>query len=189
MVSTSGFRSNAPANARWPVAGVEGTMRREDCLELLNRIPVAEHAQVNLILHNRMLLTIDVIIRMEPAYLVFRGREGGSTDEGRGFFVPYEEISYVRLERVVKISEIRRMFGETGVVDEEDVFGVNAVASDKLRAEPKSAGVDTQTPPPGASPLASQDPAAIAKQNLLDRIRAARANVAGTTGKIGGGKG
>jgi hypothetical protein len=110
---------------------------------------------------------------------VFRGREGGSTDEGRGFFVPYEEISYVRLERVVKVSEIRRMFGETGVVDEEDVFGVNAVASDKLRAEPKSAGVDTQTPPPGASPLASQDPAAIAKQNLLDRIRAARANVAG----------
>ena len=37
-------------------------------------------------------------------------------------------------------------------------------------------------------PITGADPASIAKQNLLDRIRAARANanVAGTTGKLSG---
>jgi hypothetical protein len=159
-------------------------MQRDECIDLLTRIPVAEHGQINLILHNRMLVTIDTIIKMEPAYLVLRGREGGSTDEGRGFFVPYEEIAYIRLERVVKVGELRRMFGDSEYVDVDLLAPKAEGGSDSdTKAE-----IETKTPPPGASPLGSQDPASIAKQNLLDRIRAARANVAGTTGKVGGGK-
>jgi len=159
-------------------------MRRDECIDLLSRIPEAEHGQINLILQNRMLVTIDTIIKMEPAYLVLRGREGGSTDEGRGFFVPYEEIAYIRLERVVKVGELRRMFGDSEYVDVDLLAPKSGGDSDS----DTKAGLGTTTPPPSSSPLASQDPASIAKQNLLDRIRAARANVAGTTGKVGGGK-
>jgi hypothetical protein len=47
---------------------------------------------------------------------------------------------------------------------------------------------NTQTPAPTPTPVAGTDPGSIAKKNLLDRIRATRANAAGVTGKLGGGK-
>jgi hypothetical protein len=108
------------------------------------------------------------VARFEPTFLVFRGREGGTTDEGRAFFVPYEEIAYVRLERVVRLGELKQMFGETGYVDAED--RLSAGVQPDPRAEPK---LPADTPPPGST--VQLDPAAIAKQNLLERIRASRA--------------
>jgi hypothetical protein len=109
-------------------------------------------------------LTLDQVIRAEADYLVFRGREGGTTDEGRAFFVPYEEISYIKLDRVVRINQIRRMYGETVALDSEERF------EKEQQGESAPAEV-VSTPAPTAPPL---DPAAIAKQNLLERIRAAR---------------
>ncbi len=151
-------------------------MRREDCVDLFERLPVEYHPQVNLILRGQGMITVDVVIRFEPHYLVLRGREQGSTDEGRAFFVPYEELAYFRLERVVKLGEIKQMYGETGYVDSEDSLlkGV----------EKAEAGVDSKTPAPTQSPLGPTDPAAIARQNLLDRIRAARSTIGGATGKL-----
>ena len=55
-------------------------------------------------------------------------REGGTTDEGRAFFVPYEEIAYVRLERVVRVGELKRMYGEAGYVDAGRGFGLSEMA-------------------------------------------------------------
>lgn len=156
-------------------------MRREDCEELFSKIPEHYHAQVNLILRGQGMITVDCVVRFEPTYLVLRGREQGTSDEGRAFFVPYEELAYFRIERVLKLSELKKMYGETDYVDVEDQLGQDLANE----AAGKQVGVDTQTPAPSSSPLAPQDPAAIAKQNLLDRIRAARAGLAGTTGRLG----
>lgn len=152
-------------------------MRREDCVELFKRVPEPYHPQVNFVLRNGFVLSVDVVVRFEPTYLVFRGREGGTTDEGRAFFVPYDEIGYVRLERVVRVGELKRMYGETGYVDAEDRLSQGEAQEEKAEAQ-----ADLQTPPPVSGvPL---DPASIAKQNLLDRIRATRASVAGVTGRL-----
>ncbi|MBA4066077.1 MAG: hypothetical protein C0501_20630 [Isosphaera sp.] len=153
-------------------------MRKDDCVEMFKRIPGEMHQQVNLMLRNGFVVSVETVARFEPHYLVCRGREGGTTDEGRAFFVPYDEICYVRLERVVRLGDLKRMYGETGHLDAED----------RLSAPSESAPVpsDVQTPAPTPAPT---DPASIAKQNLLHRIRAARANVAGTTGRLGGGGG
>ena len=154
-------------------------MRREECVELFKLIPESYHPQVNLVLRNQFVLSVDVVVRFEPMYIVFRGREGGTTDEGRGFFVPYEEIAYIRLERVVRLGEMKQMYGETGFVDAEDRLSAGE------QKEPEEAlAVDTKTPLPVPTAM-PQDPASIAKQNLLDRIRATRANIAGATGKLG----
>lgn len=159
-------------------------MRKEDCVEMFKRIPEEMLGQVNLILANRFVLSVDAVARFEDTYIVFRGREGGTTDEGRGFFVPYEEVSYIRLEREVRLGEIKRMFGETGYVDAED----------RLKAQPEAAAseagkpaTNSPTPAPTPTPVVGSDPGSIAKQNLLDRIRATRANAAGATGKLGNG--
>src|SRR5262249_47721880 len=116
-------------------------------------------------------------------YIVLRGREGGTTDEGRAFFVPYDEIAYIRVEQVLRLGDLKRMYGETGYVDQDDKLG-QQVAAEAAAAEKVLA--DAKTPPPGASPIPlPTDPASVAKQNLLDRIRAARANIGGATGKLG----
>lgn len=152
-------------------------MRREECVEMFERIPERFHPQINLVMRNRYVIAVDFAVRFEPNFIVVRGREGGTTDEGRGFFVPYDEIAYVRVERVLKLSDLKTMFGETGFVDVEDKLGQAAEAE----ASQKTLG-PTDTPPPSPSPLPMpSDPASIAKQNLLDRIRAARA---GATGKL-----
>lgn len=154
-------------------------MRREDCVEMFKRIPETSHPQINLVLHNQFVLSVDVVVRYEPTYLVFRGREGGTTDEGRAFFVPYDEIEYIRLERVVRVGELKQWYGETGYVDAEDRLSKGETQEEKAEAAKL---LDAKTPPP--TPGIPLDPAGIAKQNLLDRIRATRASVAGVTGKL-----
>lgn len=152
-------------------------MRREDCLELFKRIPEDMQPQVNLVLSNSFVLTVETVARFEETFLVFRGREGGTSDEGRAFFVPYEQICYVRIEREVRLGELKRMFGETGYVDAED--RLNKPAETASTGSKPGADAAVATPAPVA--MNASDPASIAKQNLLDRIRAARANAA--TGK------
>ena len=156
-------------------------MRREECLELFKLIPEASHAQVNLVLRNQFTLSVEVVVRFEQNYIAFRGREGGTTDEGRAFFVPYEEIAYLRLERIVRLGEFKAMFGEMGYVDAEDRLSAGEQKDPSDATKPS----DAQTPAPVSLP---QDPTSIAKQNLLERIRATRANVAGMTGKVGSDK-
>ncbi|MBX9625736.1 MAG: hypothetical protein K2X82_18195 [Gemmataceae bacterium] len=138
-------------------------MRRDDCVELFKRIPEESHPQVNVILRGQGMITVDTVAGFEPGYLALRGREGGSTDEARAFFVPYEEIAYLRIERVVKIGELRQMLGQP----------VEATPPPAAPAEETAAA---PAPEPNATPAPPLDPAAIAKQNLLARIRAARTN-------------
>jgi hypothetical protein len=158
-------------------------MRKEDCVEMFKRIPEAMHPLVNLVLKNQAVVSVETVARFEPTYLVLRGREGGTSDDGRAFFVPYEEVCYIRVERVVRIGELKQMYGEAGYLDAED--RLSAPAPEATETPQPLASV--QTPPPAAATTVATDPASIAKQNLLNRIRNARANVAGTTGKLGGG--
>lgn len=156
-------------------------MRREDCLDVFQRLPESLHSTVNLVLRNQFVIAVDMVARFEPNYLVLRGREGGSTDEGRGFFIPYEEIAYIRIERTVKVGELKRYYGETGYVDREELADAalsETSANGKAEEAASSESASTTTVP------ASSGPGAIARQNLLERIRATRANLGGTTGRL-----
>ena len=161
-------------------------MQKDVCVDVFKRIPEETHAQVNLVLRNCFVVSVEVVVRFEDTYMVVRGREGGTTDEGRGFFVPYEEISYFRVERPVRVGELKAWYGETGYVDAEDRLSAGTQKPDN----PATPAPDSpQGEPPVPVTVGSGiDPGSIAKQNLLNRIRAARANVAGTTGRLGGNK-
>lgn len=141
-------------------------MRKEDIQDIIRRIPPLDLTYTVLTLKNGSSLTADVIARMEPTYLVMRGREGGTGDDGRGFFVPYEEVSFVKIDRVVKAAELKRMYGETVAMDLDEQIAAGQLAAHNPAAETK----------PTAAPAAvtGNDPASIAKQNLLARLRAAR---------------
>jgi len=157
-------------------------MRRDDLVDMFKRLPETMHQYVNLVMRNQAALAVDVVARFEPTYLVMRGREAGSTDEGRAFFVPYDEVAYVRIEQVLKLGVLKGFYGEA-YADTEDKIGqqmqAEAAAAAEAEAKNQTPSPSSQTPPPATAPI---DPASIAKQNLLDRIRAARANAGGGPG-------
>jgi hypothetical protein len=158
-------------------------------MEMFEKIPEGMHPYVNLVLRNGFCLSVATIARFEEQYVVFSGREGGTSDESRGFFVPYDEVSYIRIERAVRVGELKLMYGETGYQDAEDRLEAMSQAADRQAAEGQampSSAPPVPVPTVNGTPIMASDPAAIARQNLLDRIRAARANVAGTTGKLNG---
>ena len=139
-------------------------MRREDVQTLLSKIPPLDHTKVVLVLLSGASINMDFLFRMEKEYVVVRGREAGTNDEGRGFFVPYEQIAFLKIERLMRLNELREMYGETQIAEvnlTEDgvVEGTATPAPAIISASVKSTALD---------------PAAIAKQNLLERIRAAR---------------
>jgi hypothetical protein len=139
-------------------------MTRDDLLDVLDKVPSDDLSKTVLILRGVASITLDAVVRREDDYIVVRGREGGTNDEGRAFFVPYQDVLFVKIDRVMKVEELKRMYGEKVEVP-SDIPGEKA--ADAKAADAKAV---TATPPP-AAPM---DPAAIAKQNLLARIRAAR---------------
>jgi len=145
-------------------------MRCEDVQSLIKRIPPVDISKVVLVMKSSISINIDLVYKLEPDYIVVRGREAGTNDDGRGFFVPYDEIAYMKIERYVKVSDLKSLFGEPVLEGDE--------ASMESEPPKTASPAGTNTPAPvsvGNQP--PQDPASIAKQNLLERIRATRTSV------------
>ncbi|HVK18885.1 MAG TPA: hypothetical protein VM533_18285 [Fimbriiglobus sp.] len=142
-------------------------MRREDVIETIQKLTPEDRSKLMIVLRNGIGINVEILFRAEPEYLVVRGREMGSTDDNRAFFVPYEEVAYLKLERSVKLTDLQRMYGGP---------------SDSVFAEPDARSALAVTPAPvEVAPAPAVDPAVIARQNLLERLRAARTS-AGTRG-------
>jgi hypothetical protein len=87
-------------------------MQNHDWIELFRLIPEVQHNTLVLTTHSGVDLSIEMIVRTELTYLVFRGRVCGQTDDNRVFFLPYHQIDFLQINRVVKEVEIREIFGE-----------------------------------------------------------------------------
>jgi len=137
-------------------------MTNADWVQLLHRIPEHEHAKMVFVMRTATELCVEVVFRIEEAYAVVRGRFAGSTDELRGFFVPYDQILCLRLDRMVRGEEMHEFF-----------------ANEPVPAGRKSGSLETPMVPPSErpTPTVPADPAAASKL-LLERIRAVRASSA-----------
>jgi hypothetical protein len=136
-------------------------MTSAEWIDMLRVLPEAEHGKLVVILRNGMELCVDTVVRYEADFLVLRGRQGGTVEEARGFFVPYDQMLCLRLDRIVKVEELNGFFGEEAATTQ-------AALGD----------TDRLPRPTVAAAAAPTDPAAASKL-LLERIRQARANSAG----------
>lgn len=129
-------------------------------IDMLRLIPEAEHGKLVIVLRNGTELCVDTIVRFEEQFLVLRGRQGGTVEEARGFFVPYDQMLCLRLDRIVKVEEIQEFFGPT-------------------ESTLTPAARETPLVPPSnqPTPTVPTDPA-VASRLLLERIRAVRASSA-----------
>src|SRR5437660_10900387 len=95
--------------------------------ELLRKIPASQQDNLRLVTSIGIEINIAGIVRMEPEYLVLRGREAASTDANRVFFVPFDQINYMGYKRMVKEAEVRVMFGEiVSTADKVDLLAADA---------------------------------------------------------------
>jgi hypothetical protein len=133
-------------------------MQSTDWVGMLQLVPEAERTKLVIVLVNGTELCVDTIIRYEEAFAVMRGRVGGQVDEARGFFVPYDQMLYIRLDRAMKVEELEAYFSSPspGAVAGPEGVPVAPI----IEAPP----VQVPTDPAAASRL------------LVERIRAARAH-------------
>lgn len=165
-------------------------MRNEEWVSLFKIFPESEHPKLVVVLSSGTEIAIERLFRLEPTFACIRGRLAGTEDTGRLFFTPYTQMTYLKIDRVVKESEVAKIFGET--VDEETLareraeeFGIgNDAPSQTQPTAPTSTPgpAPTPAPTPTAVPTptatASETPASAAAataNSLLEKLRQAKA--------------
>ncbi len=128
-------------------------MTSAEWIQMFRLVPEGEQKLV-IVLQNGTELCVDTLVRFEHSFVVLRGRAGGSIDESRGFLVPYDQMTCLRLDRTLKVDDLENLFGQGG--------------------EPGQIPDTQVTRSNQPTPVAPTDPAA-ASRLLLDRIRAMRA--------------
>src|ERR1700686_2985013 len=77
---------------------------------LLARIPPDQHDKLMLVTTIGQEITLYTLLDLTEDYLAVRGRLAGSTDAGRIFFIPYDQINYLGFQKEMKESTFRTMF-------------------------------------------------------------------------------
>ena len=148
-------------------------MQSADWSRLLQRIPASYHDSLMLVTTIGMEITLQAIERIEDAYLVVRGRMGGSTDTGRIFFVPFDQINYLGYMRLARQQDISALLGEGPPPPPE--LKIEAAPLEETAPDVLPEGAE-----PGAAPEQSR-PAAVlpGKAALLERLRSRARKAAG----------
>jgi hypothetical protein len=172
-------------------------MTNADWIDMLRLIPPEQHNILVLMTNTGIELSAETIFRLEPSYLVVRGRLSGNNDGGRVFFVPYDQITYINLNRVVSENDVRRLYSEATEPEMRSPCDVPANEPDSSQemvntmplsamptaSSPAAVSVSTATP---VNRPSGPEAAAAAKNVLLERIRAARAGLTHPPGRSGG---
>lgn len=141
-------------------------MRNDEWINLMRLIPPEQQDELVLVLQNGVELSVDQLVRFESNFVVVRGRVAGTSDEGRGFFVPYDQLTYFRIDRVVKAGELRRLCGER--VSAAELAAEDGLAGQGITATPEAPAAPSEAADP------QPEPANAARNKLLERIRAAK---------------
>jgi hypothetical protein len=143
-------------------------MTSDEWIYTLRQIPEAEHGKLVLVLQNGTEICVDLMFRFEDTFLIMRGRQGGSIDEGRAFIVPYDQLLCLRLDRNIRLEDL------------ENMFGVESKQKPRLASLTDTPLVPRSEQP---TPVAPTDAAGVSRL-LLERIKAVRASSASRMGSI-----
>jgi hypothetical protein len=174
-------------------------MQNADWIALLRLLPQTVHNRLMFVLQNRMEISVETLFRLEPTVAVVRGRLGGTTDGGLLFLVPYDQLAGVYLNQEIKDTDVAAYFGEPpqaqvaqvrfpsrqGVRSQQGTAPAPAPTA-AAPAAPAPAGsapavaglrpsmLGTGPATAGAPAKPAEAPATAARNNLLERLRAAR---------------
>ncbi len=134
---------------------------------IFNRIPREHHEILMVVTSIGIEINVKSVQLLEPDYVVIRGRLGGTTDAGRLFFVPYDQINYLSFNKEVREEHIAEMLGteapppKAAIPDGEGVKRQDAAAA-------AASAKEEPAPTPAPEPAKAAPPG---KMALLERIR------------------
>jgi hypothetical protein len=143
-------------------------MQNADWTNIFRQIPVELQSQLMVVLNNRAEIAVETIYRLESPFVVLRGRMGGTTDNGLMFVLPYDQLSGIYLSRVITDADVEAMFNGPLTVQKTSPSAQGNAERPAVDATGKSS--------PGMVPSFGRAPEAtsVARNNLLERLRAAR---------------
>jgi hypothetical protein len=128
------------------------------------RIPAELHDTLALGITTGAELIIQKILKIDAEYMVARGRVSGTTDPGRVLLIPYAQLTYVALGRVLVDGDVHAMFGQ------DEGAPAAALPSASEPAAPAAAEAATvNDAPAGVNPPKKKD--APSKTILLAKLR------------------
>jgi hypothetical protein len=140
-------------------------MQNAEWVTLFRQYPPEMHQQIVVMLNNRIEVSVETIFRIDPSFLLVRGRMSGTTDSGFLYTIPYSQMTAVYLVRQIKEEEVEKLFGSSGANKP-----LTRSAMNTERPPSQSDAQSTPVPAFGKPPEAT----AVARNNLLERLRAAR---------------
>src|SRR5262245_52040372 len=86
-------------------------MQSQRWIELFRRIPPAQHNILSIVTSSRIEITVQSVLHLEEEYAVIRGRLAGTTEVGRTFFIPYDQINYMNFNNELREAQVLALFG------------------------------------------------------------------------------
>ena len=131
---------------------------------ILQLIPAEQHAKLVLITHNNTEIHVQGILHTANDYLLIRGRLAASTDAGRVFFIPFDQMHYLAFRDPLSEADTLALLGlQPGA----------PATRPPAPSRPAETTVTEATPPPAAKSSINTS-GAHAKAALLERLRRAR---------------
>jgi hypothetical protein len=147
-------------------------------INILQQVPLAYHDKLMLVTAAGTEISIQSVVRMEDDYLLLRGRLAGTTDTGRAFFLPYDQINYLGFQQAIPEAELRAFYGDKAdtapvavATPAADAAPPPAVEEAPLIAEDVPPGPPKQTPLPEPPKTTVRAPV-VGKNSILERLRA-----------------
>src|SRR2546423_9917533 len=80
-------------------------------ITLFRRIPSDLHDALALGMATGAEIVVQKIVKLEPDFMMIRGRLAGTQDSGRVVFIPYPQLTYVAVQRALTDAESEAIFG------------------------------------------------------------------------------
>jgi hypothetical protein len=140
-------------------------------IALFRRIPGDLHDNLSLGLITGADIVTQRIIRLEPEFMIVRGRPSGTTDPHRVIIIPYLQLTYLTITRELSEADMEAIFG---LGDTPPVATILA-ASEKsaaASAPPEPATVNEAPVPVNTPPKKDAPSKTILLAKLRDRLNA-----------------
>jgi hypothetical protein len=141
-------------------------------IALFQRIPANHHDNLVVLTTTGAEVVLQAIVYLEPDYMVVRGRTAGSTDTGKVFVLPYEQIDYLGFSRRVSEPDLKAIFGGGTPALAVAAAAAAPAAQESAGESPPAAEASPPAEPPPPAEEAPKRPPQISKSILLARLRA-----------------
>lgn len=85
-------------------------MHASGWIDLIHTIPADLHGSLTFLMQNRSEVNTQNVVRLEEQFIVCRGRFAGSTENGIIFFLPYDQIAAIVVNKPTKAEAVDAWF-------------------------------------------------------------------------------